>query len=65
MPGRDRVLLMKALLLKTEISDECLEKATYLSECIREAFDSENWPEKTSWEKEIERQKSDHAAQAA
>ena len=65
MPGRDRVLLMKALLLKTEISDECLQKATYLSECIREAFDSENWPEKTSWEKEIERQKSDHAAQAA
>ena len=65
MPRRDRILLMKALLENTEISDACLEKAEYLSECIREAFDSENWPEKTTWEKEIERQKTDHAAKAA
>ncbi|MBO4746857.1 MAG: hypothetical protein J5607_02175 [Clostridiales bacterium] len=64
MPSRDRVLLLKALLLQTEISDACLEKAEYLCECIREAFDSENWPDQTAWEKEIERQKTDHAAKA-
>ena len=64
-PKDDRRLLMRFLLTGVNVSENCLEKAAYLSDCIREAFASETWPQETSWEKEIDRQQKDHGAQAA
>ncbi|MBR2046526.1 MAG: hypothetical protein IJ958_10420 [Agathobacter sp.] len=33
------------------------EKLSYLCDCIRDAFDTEGWPEKTHWEKTLGRSK--------
>ncbi len=38
------------------LTKECLNKAEYYCKSLREAFDTTNWPEKTIWEQEMERQ---------
>jgi hypothetical protein len=54
-PGEDRAKIMEnAILGKTghfENSPKLVEKLRYYCNCIRDAFNTEGWPEVTEWEK--------------
>ena len=59
---KDRPLLMEALVDNKDMSSECIEKAEFFSQAIRDAFDDSAGPEKTSWEAAIDSSKADEKA---
>lgn len=59
---RDRALLMEALLDQKDMTVECLQKAEFFSQAIRDAFDDSTWPEQTTWEAAISSAKSNEKA---
>ena len=59
---KDRPLLMEALVDNKDMTYECIEKAEFFSQAIRDAFDDSAWPEKTSWEAAIDSSKADEKA---
>ena len=58
----DRPMLMEALVDNKEMTPECLAKAEFFSQAIRDAFDDSTWPEQTTWEAAISSAKSNEKA---
>lgn len=64
-PVADRSLLMTALLEGKKLTPECQKKAEFYITCIREALDTKNWPEKTSWEEALASQQETAGSEAS
>ena len=58
----DRPMLMEALVDNKEMTPECLAKAEFFSQAIRDAFDDSTWPEQTTWEAALNSAKSNDKA---
>lgn len=62
---KDRSQLMLSLIRGDELPEGCIVKADLYCETIREAFDTDGWPEKTTWEEALAKLKGESEQKAA
>ena len=62
---KDRSQLMLSLIRGDELPEGCIVKADLYCETIREAFDTDGWPEKTTWEEALAKLKGETEQKAA